>query len=204
MSVLHTRDPEGSKAFYGAVFGWKAETMDMGGGEFTLWRLPGYAGGEPEQPVPRDVVGVMLKVSRDRFPDDVPPHWRVDFWVYDTDATADKASKLGGKVVVAPFEIPAGGPGRPARRPVLRERVEAGRLADADGITEPSSGKTTRRESERQRWRRDDSPPLERLDRAFRARCSRARERGRFRRERSEKGCAKCGSSFQSGVGGRS
>ncbi|HEY3172315.1 MAG TPA: VOC family protein [Thermoanaerobaculia bacterium] len=105
MSVLHTHDPEGSKAFYGAVFGWKAETMDMGGGEFTLWRLPGYVGGEPEQPVPRDVVGVMLRMGRGGIPDDVPPHWRVDFWVHDADGTAEEARKLGGKIVAAPFDI---------------------------------------------------------------------------------------------------
>lgn len=56
--------------------------------------------------MPRDVVGVMLRASRDRFPDDVPPHWRVDFWVHDADGTAEEASKLGGRLVVAPFDIP--------------------------------------------------------------------------------------------------
>ena len=106
MSVLHARDPEGSKAFYGAVFGWEAETMDMGGGEFTLWRLPGYLGGEPQQPVPRDVVGVMLRMGDGGIPNDVPPHWQVDFWVADADATAAKAKKLGGRIVVPPFDIP--------------------------------------------------------------------------------------------------
>jgi predicted enzyme related to lactoylglutathione lyase len=53
MSQLNTRDPEGAKAFYGTVFGWKTGTFDAGDSEVTLWRLPGYVGGEPEQPVPR-------------------------------------------------------------------------------------------------------------------------------------------------------
>lgn len=104
--MLQTRDPEGAKAFYGAVFGWKAESMEMGGGELTLWRLPGYVGGEPEQPVPRDVVGVMLRIGRGGIPDDMTPHWAVDFRVPDADAAADKAKKLGGRVVAGPFDIP--------------------------------------------------------------------------------------------------
>jgi hypothetical protein len=36
---LGTRDQEGAKAFYGAVFGW--ETLDLGGGN-AMWTLPGY------------------------------------------------------------------------------------------------------------------------------------------------------------------
>jgi predicted enzyme related to lactoylglutathione lyase len=108
MSVLNTRDPEGAKAFYGAVFGWATDTMDMGESEITLWRIPGYEGGEIEQPVPRDVVAVMARMSSDRFPDDVPSHWSVDFWVADTDATANKAAELGGKVIAPPFDTPVG------------------------------------------------------------------------------------------------
>src|SRR3712207_9314953 len=80
MSQLNTPDPEGAKTFYGAVFGWETETFDMGGGEITMWRLPGYVGGEPEQPVSREVIGVMVPMSGDRSPEDVQAHWSVDFW----------------------------------------------------------------------------------------------------------------------------
>jgi uncharacterized protein len=45
MSVLNTRDVEGSKRFYGTVFGWDTLTFDAGGRELTMWRLPGYVGG---------------------------------------------------------------------------------------------------------------------------------------------------------------
>jgi hypothetical protein len=55
MSLLSTPDAEAATAFYGAVFGWQTE--DFGGA--TMLRLPGYVGGEPQQPVPRDVVAVM-------------------------------------------------------------------------------------------------------------------------------------------------
>jgi uncharacterized protein len=108
ISQLSTRDPEGSKAFYGAVFGWETDTFDMGEGEVTLWRLPGYVGGEPEQPVSREVVGVMVPISGDRSPEDVSAHWSVDFWVDDVDAAADKAARLSGEVVVSPFDTSVG------------------------------------------------------------------------------------------------
>lgn len=97
MSMLNTRDPEGAKAFYAEIFGWEADMF----GEVALWRLPGYVGGKPQQPVPRDVIGVMVPMSED---ESTPPNWSVNFWVDDADTTAHKAEKLGGTVVVAPFD----------------------------------------------------------------------------------------------------
>ena len=102
ISQLGTHDPGGSKAFYGAVFGWVTDTFDMGEGEVTLWRVPGYVGGEPEQPVSREVVGVMVPAIGD--PEEVPARWNVDFWVGDVDAAIGKAKRLGGEVVVPPFD----------------------------------------------------------------------------------------------------
>jgi predicted enzyme related to lactoylglutathione lyase len=96
MSQLQSPDPEGAKAFYGTVFGWEADTFGDG---ITLWRLPGYVGGEPDQPVPRDVVAVMAQ-------SDGQPSWILDFWVQDADATAAKAREFGGAVVAAPFDAP--------------------------------------------------------------------------------------------------
>jgi predicted enzyme related to lactoylglutathione lyase len=108
MSQLNTPDPEGAKAFYGAVFGWETDTFDMGEGEITLWRLPGYVGGEPTQPVSREVVGVMVPISGDQSPEDVSAHWSVDFWIEDIDAAADKAAELGGEVKISPFDTSVG------------------------------------------------------------------------------------------------
>jgi predicted enzyme related to lactoylglutathione lyase len=108
MSQLNSRDPEGAKAFYGAVFGWEPDTFDMGEGEITLWRLPGYVGGEPTQPVSREVVGVMVPITGDQSPEDVSAYWSVDFWVDDVDAAADKATELGGEVKISPFDTSVG------------------------------------------------------------------------------------------------
>ena len=102
MSMLNTRDPEGAKKFYGAVFGWETDTFDMGEGEITMWRVPGYVGGEPEQPVSREVVGVMAPAVGD----DVAPHWSVNFWIDDADGAAEKTARLGGSVVEPPHDLP--------------------------------------------------------------------------------------------------
>ncbi|HEY3187840.1 MAG TPA: VOC family protein [Solirubrobacteraceae bacterium] len=102
MSQLTTPDPEGAKAFYGSVFGWETDTFGVGEGEVTLWRVPGYLGGEPQQPVSRDVVGVMMSTGGDG----VSPQWTVDFWVDDADGVADAITKLGGQVIVPPFDTP--------------------------------------------------------------------------------------------------
>ena len=37
---------------------------------------------------------------------DVPAHWSVTFAVDDADATARRATELGGKVIVPPFDAP--------------------------------------------------------------------------------------------------
>jgi uncharacterized protein len=127
MSALNTRDPEGAKQFYGAVLGWDTETFDLGGAEVTLWRLPGYVGGEPEQPVGRDVIATMAPMDDDT----AVPHWSVDFWVDDVDAVAEKAAQLGGDVVVPPYDIPVAS---------LRQAVLADPQGAAFSVTKVSIG----------------------------------------------------------------
>jgi uncharacterized protein len=94
MSLLTTPDPDGAKAFYGELFGWQSEEF----GPVWLFRLPGYVGGEPQQPVPRDVVAAMAKGES------TPAAWSVDFWIADADAAAAAAPGLGGTVIAEPFE----------------------------------------------------------------------------------------------------
>ena len=89
-----------------------------------LWRLPGYVGGVPEQPVSREVVAVMARAG-----DGEAAHWRVDFWIADADAAAARATRLGGSVVAGPEDA---GP--------FREAV----LADPAGATFSVSQLTAR------------------------------------------------------------
>jgi predicted enzyme related to lactoylglutathione lyase len=106
MSVLHTRDLGTAKDFYAAVFGWTYESFEAGDREMTIARVPGYEGGEPEQPVSRETVAVATDMTADGFPDEVSAHWGVDFWISDADAAAEKAKELGGAVVNPPADTP--------------------------------------------------------------------------------------------------
>jgi predicted enzyme related to lactoylglutathione lyase len=112
MSLLHTPQPDVSATFYRDVFGWETEPFAPG---VSLFRLPGYVGGEPAQPVPRDVVAAMAAMDDEA----APAHWSVDFWVSDSDALANRVGELGGRVVAPPFD--AG----PMRQAVLADPAGA-------------------------------------------------------------------------------
>jgi predicted enzyme related to lactoylglutathione lyase len=115
MSLLQTHDTKTAAAFYDEVFGWRADTVELGGAELTLLRLPGYVGGEPEQPVPRDMVAGMIALGDEEIEAGATPRWSVDFWIDDADAAAAKTPGLGGTVVVEPHDLP------PFRRAVLAD-----------------------------------------------------------------------------------
>jgi hypothetical protein len=112
---LNTRDAAGAKAFYRAVFGWQTLTLD-GGAE--MWTLPGY-GDHLERATPGlrkqveefgadpgfiDVVASINPIAGDQ--PDMPAHWNVTFGTDDADATAETAARLGGRVVMPPFDAP--------------------------------------------------------------------------------------------------
>ncbi len=110
---LATRDPEGAKLFYGAVFGWETLALPA-----QMWTLPGYGDhleerspGLREQMVQMggpegfiDVVAALNQISDDE--PDAQAHWSVTFAVDDIDATAATARQLGGEVVAGPFGAP--------------------------------------------------------------------------------------------------
>jgi uncharacterized protein len=106
MSSLTTDDPEGAKAFYAAMFGWTVEPFGTSG--FEVFRLPGYFGGQPLQPVSRDTVAGLLPMGAEESGGSGAgqrPHWDVDFWIDGVDAAADRAEAGGGAVVVAPYDM---------------------------------------------------------------------------------------------------
>jgi uncharacterized protein len=113
---LNTRDVEGARSFYGSVFGW--QTAGIGGGA-KGWILPGYGDWLEREHHPElrqqmaeagapagfeDVVGSIIPIADDQ--PDTPPHWSVTFATADADATAAKATELGGRVIVPPFDAP--------------------------------------------------------------------------------------------------
>ena len=81
--------------FYGAVFGWTAETADMGGMDYTTFKLDG-----------RGVAG-MIGIG-DPSHAALPSFWNVYFAVEDCDATLEKAIELGGSKIRSPTDIPIG------------------------------------------------------------------------------------------------
>lgn len=111
---LATRDPEGARTFYGAVFGWQWLALPSG----PMWTLPGY-GDHLEESAPGlreqmtqmgapdgfiDVVAAANRIADDD--PDTPAHWSVTFAVDDADATAAKSLELGGTVLAGPSDAP--------------------------------------------------------------------------------------------------
>jgi predicted enzyme related to lactoylglutathione lyase len=94
-SELDTRDVEGAKAFYAAVFGWGAETSDGGGMTYTEWKV----GGES--------VGGMMDMPPG-VPDEVPPYWLVYLAVEDVDAAVGRVQELGGTAMMPGMDFPGG------------------------------------------------------------------------------------------------
>jgi predicted enzyme related to lactoylglutathione lyase len=111
---LATRDVERAKAFYGGLFGW--ETLDLPSG--LMWTLPGYGDhleertpGLREQVAsmggPEGFIDVVAMVNPIADGDtETPPNWSVTFATDDADATAAKATELGGTVVAGPLDAP--------------------------------------------------------------------------------------------------
>jgi uncharacterized protein len=111
---LATRDLDGAKAFYGAVFGWKTLELPFG----AMWTLAGYGDHlEQRRPglreemrqmgAPEGFIDVVAAVNPIAAGDSTTPaHWTVTFATDDAHATAVKARELGGEVVAGPFDAP--------------------------------------------------------------------------------------------------
>jgi predicted enzyme related to lactoylglutathione lyase len=111
-NTLSVRDVEAARAFYGAVFGW--QLLDIGNtgamwglpayGDFLEQRTPGMRENMERMGAPARFQEAVAAVSP--LADDTPAHWGVTFGVDDADAIAARASELGGRVVVPPFDAP--------------------------------------------------------------------------------------------------
>lgn len=89
---LMTTDQEAAKTFYGTLFGWQTEDMQMEGLTYTVVT----AGDEP-------VGGIMLQPDESR---EMPPAWGLYVTVDNVDATAAMVEELGGEILKPPTDIP--------------------------------------------------------------------------------------------------
>lgn len=89
---LLTNDTDRAGQFYSELFGWKAQTQEMEGGNYTI-----FMNGE-------QMNGGMMQIRPEWGP--MPPNWLVYFTVADCDASADKAKALGGQLLAPPMDIP--------------------------------------------------------------------------------------------------
>ena len=94
---LMTKHTAKAQAFYSGLFGWKAEAMKGGPIPYTIFKNANDPNG----------VGGMLSITPEMGP--VPPNWLPYFAVTDADATVAKTTKLGGKVLMPPRDIPGTG-----------------------------------------------------------------------------------------------
>jgi len=86
---LHTTDLAGAQRFYTELFGWSAETMDMGGSQYHVVSVDGHGNGG---------LSDMLTPG-------APPHWLVYFGTDDLETSVARIGELGGTVVQPPLEI---------------------------------------------------------------------------------------------------
>jgi len=92
-SELMTPDVDKAAAFYHAIFGWDADTADMGGMEYTSFTVDGDS-----------IAGAMKPPM-----DGIPPHWGIYFSVDDCDATVAAAQAAGGTAMAEPTDVPTVG-----------------------------------------------------------------------------------------------
>jgi predicted enzyme related to lactoylglutathione lyase len=89
-----TSDVVGAKSFYAGVLGWEAYDVQMPTGPYTLFKKDG-----------KDVAGCMTIPVIDGKAV-CPTNWCSYVGVADVDATAKKATELGGKIVGGPMDVP--------------------------------------------------------------------------------------------------
>ena len=91
---LNTTDPEKAKAFYGKLFSWKMEDMEMGPGTTytTIQPGEGTGGGLWKQPAPG-----------------APSAWLAYVNVDSVKASTEKAKSLGAQVMKDVTEVPGMG-----------------------------------------------------------------------------------------------
>jgi uncharacterized protein len=91
---LATTEQTAAKEFYAKIFGWSSQDFPIGPNEvYTIFQVEG-----------RDAAaGCTLR--SDQRSHGVPPHWNLYVAVESADASAARATQLGGAVLAAPFDV---------------------------------------------------------------------------------------------------
>jgi len=91
---LATSDQKAGVAFYRALFGWDVNEQPIGPTEvYSMFQMRGKA------------VGAASTQQANEKQMGVPPHWNSYVTVANVDESAKKAASLGGKVLMAPFDV---------------------------------------------------------------------------------------------------
>lgn len=89
---LMTTDASKATEFYGTLFGWKVETMNMGQGPYHVVKAGDTS------------IGGIMNMPPES--GTMPPMWGCYVTVADADATAKQCQGLGGKLLAGPMDIP--------------------------------------------------------------------------------------------------
>ena len=92
---LATQDAEAAKKFYGELLGWKLETSQAAGMNYTEIVVGGKHYG-----------GIYQLDKECEQQANAPSRWMSYVAVDDVDASAKRTEELGGKVVMPPMDIP--------------------------------------------------------------------------------------------------
>jgi uncharacterized protein len=93
---LMASDPQAASDFYGSLFGWKFDTMEMGSGPYRVIKVGDAAIG-----------GIMGKPPGAAA--DMPAMWGSYVTVASLDETLATVQRLGGGVLVEPMDVPGVG-----------------------------------------------------------------------------------------------
>ena len=93
---LRSTDAAAARDFYGVLFAYEYEPLEMAGPDYATFKLP-------DEPHVLGGMGGLMGL-----PDGTPSHWLVYFSVADADAAAAAAEQAGGTVVAPPMDTPFG------------------------------------------------------------------------------------------------
>jgi len=89
---LTVPDIDGAKAFYTDIVGWQAEKWP--GGDYVIWHAA------------KEGIGGIMKLTPEMKQRGAPPNWMGYVASDDVDASARRAEKLGGRIIVPGTDIP--------------------------------------------------------------------------------------------------